>query len=201
MSGRAPAATLDAMPATALDTHLFWITSRAAGSLALILASLSVGFGLLMAGKLVKGKGPDLRVVHEALALGTIGALVVHAGALVLDGFIRMSVLDVTVPFLSGYHRVWTTLGIMGGWAIVLLGLSFYVRDRIGRGRWKLLHRFTAVGWLAGVGHALGEGTDAGTWWFLASTALVVGPALALLAVRLSAAAPAPRPQRSLSLR
>src|SRR6478752_7556754 len=116
------------MSAAALNTHLFWITSRAAGSLALILASLSVGLGLLMAGKLLKGRTPDLRVLHEALALGTIG-----------------------------------------GWAIVVLGLSFYVRDRIGRNRWKLLHRFTALGWLLGADHALGEGTDAGQWWFLAS--------------------------------
>ncbi len=179
------------MAATALDTHVFWITSRAAGSLALILASLSVGFGLLMAGKLVRGRGPDLRVVHEALALGTIGALVVHAGALVFDGFVGMSALDVTVPFLSGYHRFWTTLGIMGGWAIVLLGLSFYLRDRIGRGRWKLLHRFTAVGWLAGAGHALGEGTDAGTWWFL--------PRWPSSSARRSRCSPRAGPPRSLS--
>jgi sulfoxide reductase heme-binding subunit YedZ len=170
--------------ATAVDTHLFWITSRAAGTLALILASLSVGFGLLMAGKLLKGRGPDLRVVHEALSLATMAALAVHAGALLFDGFIGMSVLDVTVPFVASYHRFWTALGIVGGWAIVLLGLSFYARDRIGRDRWKLLHRFTALGWLAGIGHALGEGTDAGRVWFLASIAIVVLPALALLAVR-----------------
>ncbi len=178
------------MSATALDTHLLWITSRAAGSLALILASLSVGVGLLMGGKLMKGRTPDLRVVHEALSLGTIAALAVHAGALLLDGFIRMSVLDVRIPFAASYHRFWTGLGIAGGWAIVLLGLSFYVRDRIGRARWKLLHRFTALGWLAGAGHALGEGTDAGQWWFLAAMAIVVLPALALLLARLGARRP-----------
>jgi sulfoxide reductase heme-binding subunit YedZ len=185
------------MSATALNTHLFWITSRAAGSLALILASLSVGLGLLMAGKLLKGRTPDLRVLHEALALGTIAALVVHAGALLFDGFIGMSVVDVTVPFVSAYHRFWTSLGIIGGWAIVLLGLSFYVRDRIGRNRWKLLHRFTALGWLLGAGHSLGEGTDAGQWWFLASMALVFLPALALLVGRWTVRRPS-TPQRAL---
>ncbi|MGZ4269866.1 MAG: hypothetical protein ACXVSX_11715 [Solirubrobacteraceae bacterium] len=189
------------MLATAVDTHLFWITSRAAGTLALILASLSVGFGLLMAGKLLKGRGPDLKVVHEALALGTIAALAVHAGALVLDGFIRMSVLDVTVPFVSSYHRLWTSVGIIGGWAIVLLGASFYVRRHIGTAHWKALHRFTALGWLLGVFHALGEGTDAGRLWFLASIAIVAAPAVALLAARWSGAwspRTSQRPLRSL---
>lgn len=180
------------MLATAVDTHLFWITSRAAGSLALILASLSVGFGLLMATKLIKRKGADLRVVHEALSLGTIAALVVHAGALLFDGFINMGVLDVTVPFVASYHRFWTSTGILAGWAIVLLGLSFYVRDRIGRNRWRALHRFTALAWLLGVAHSLGQGTDAGQLWFLASMAIVIAPAIGLLAVRY-----APPPQSS----
>ena len=45
-----------------------------------------------------------------------------------------------------------------------------------------------------GVVHGLMEGTDAGTAWFLATTAAVVLPAFALLTVRLSAA-PSPAPQ------
>jgi hypothetical protein len=34
--------------------------------------------------------------------------------------------------------------------------------------------------------HSLGEGTDAGTAWFLVATALVAIPAAALLVVRMS---------------
>ena len=36
-----------------------------------------------------------------------------------------------------------------------------------------------------GVAHSLGEGTDAGQAWFLAMTAIVVGPAVILLLVRI----------------
>ena len=39
---------------TALTPHLFWITSRAAGFAALVLASLAVSLGLLMSAKLLK---------------------------------------------------------------------------------------------------------------------------------------------------
>ena len=66
------------MLAAAVTEHLFWITSRAAGTAALLLSSLAVCVGLLFGGKLVKGR-PDLRHLHEALSLATIVALVVHA--------------------------------------------------------------------------------------------------------------------------
>ena len=171
------------MAAVAITEHLFWITSRAAGTAALLLSSVAVGVGLLFGGKLVKGR-PDLRHLHEALSLATILALVVHAVSLLGDSFLSPSIADITIPFVSGYMRMWTTIGIVAGWAMIALGLSYYVRDRIGQQRWKKLHRFTALAWLAGVVHSLGEGTDAGETWFLAATAIVVVPALVLLVVR-----------------
>jgi hypothetical protein len=68
--------TVVAMPlATAVHDHLFWITSRAAGTAALLLSSAAVCVGLLMGGRLLKGRGPDLRVTHEALSLATLVAL------------------------------------------------------------------------------------------------------------------------------
>jgi methionine sulfoxide reductase heme-binding subunit len=178
------------MPVAAVTDHLFWITSRAAGTAALLLSSVAVCVGLLFGGKLVKGR-PDLRHLHEALSLATIVALVVHAAALLGDSFMSPSIADISIPFVSGYQRGWTTLGIVAGWALVALGLSYYVRDRIGQQRWKKLHRFTALAWVAGVVHSLGEGTDAGATWFLAATAIVVVPAVVLLVVRhLGAAGP-----------
>ena len=185
------------MPVASVTEHLFWITSRAAGTAALLLSSVAVCVGLLFGGKLVKGR-PDLRQLHEALSLATIVALVVHAVSLLGDAFLSPSLADISIPFASGYQRGWTTLGIVAGWAMIALGLSYYVRDRIGVQRWKKLHRFTALAWVAGVAHSLGEGTDAGATWFLVATAIVVLPALALLAVRhlgaRAATPPAARP-------
>jgi sulfoxide reductase heme-binding subunit YedZ len=169
--------------------HLFWITSRAAGTVTLLLASVAVAFGLLMSTPFARGRRPDLRVVHEALSLATLLALTVHAGSLLFDSFLNSSVLDVTVPFVSGYAEPWTGIGIVAGWALALLGLSAYWRTKIGVARWRRLHRWTALAWLAGLVHALGEGTDSGQTWFLVSAGIVVAPALALLVSRV-----APRP-------
>ena len=177
-------------------THIFWVTSRAAGVIALIASSGAVTVGLLMGGRFVRGRTAQLRVMHEALALATIAAIVLHAGALLGDGFLSPSLADVTVPLVSGYQRAWTTTGIVAGWILIVLGLSYYARARIGVARWRLLHRFTAVGWLLGVLHGIFEGTDAGTAWFLIAVAAAALPAGALLAVRWSDPAP-PAVQRS----
>jgi methionine sulfoxide reductase heme-binding subunit len=168
--------------------HLFWITSRAAGVLALLLSTAAVSIGLLMGGRLVRRRGVDLRATHEALALATIAAIVVHAGALLFDSFLSPSVLDLTIPFVSSYNRLFTTIGIVCFWATVLLGLSYYWRARIGVARWRRLHRWTALVWLLSIVHALGEGTDAGEAWFLLGIGAVVVPALGLLAVRMTEA-------------
>jgi sulfoxide reductase heme-binding subunit YedZ len=185
---------------TNLTPHLFWITSRAAGFAALILASLAVSLGLLMSTKLVKRRRSDLISFHEILSLSTIVAIVVHALTLLGDAYLHPSVADISLPFVSSYKTVWMSIGIVGGWSLVVLGLSYYLRARIGAARWRKLHRFTALAWLAGLVHALGMGTDAGQVWFLAMVAVVAIPALGLLAVRLlgtrAANAPAATPRR-----
>ncbi len=170
---------------TSAIPHLFWITSRSAGIVALVAASLTVSLGLLMSTKLLKKRRPDLLATHEILSLSAIAAIAVHGVALLGDSFMHPSIIDISVPFASSYKTVWTTLGIVAGWGIVLLGLSYYARRLIGAARWRKLHRLTALVWLVGLVHALGEGTDAGQLWFLVMIALVVVPALGLLAVRL----------------
>jgi sulfoxide reductase heme-binding subunit YedZ len=167
--------------------YLFWITSRAAGIAALVLASLAVCVGLSMQTRLLARIGkPTLRVIHESLSLSSIAAILVHGLALLGDSYLHPSVFDVSVPLVSGYQTAWTTLGIIAGWGMVLLGSSYYARNRIGAQRWRTLHRFTALVWLLGLAHSLGEGTDSGQIWFLAMIGIVAVPALVLLIWRIS---------------
>ncbi len=179
--------------ATATGPYLFWITSRAAGIAALLLSSLSVCVGLLMGGRLLRRRRPELRITHEALSLATLAALVVHGLSLLGDSYVHSSLADIAIPFLGGYKTFWTSLGIIAFWALLVLGLSYYARGRIGVQRWRMLHRFAALAWILGLAHSLGEGTDAGQAWFLASVAIVAVPALALLLARRLGSAGAPQ--------
>jgi methionine sulfoxide reductase heme-binding subunit len=178
--------------AVASGEHLFWLTSRAAGIVALLASSASVGLGLLMAGRMLRRRGLDLRSLHEALSLAAMAAIVVHAGALVFDDYVDLSAAGVTIPLLGDYRPLWTSLGIACGWALIALGLSYYWRARIGVARWRALHRWTALVWVLSIAHALGEGTDAGRLWFLASVGIVIVPAAVLLALRHAPPTPTP---------
>jgi methionine sulfoxide reductase heme-binding subunit len=168
---------------TDASTHLFWITSRAAGICALVLASLAVTAGLAMGRK---GANPArLRTTHEALSLGTLAALAIHALSLLGDGYLRPSLADLTIPFVGAYRPVWTAIGIIGAYGLAALSLSYYARARIGVARWRKLHRFIAIFWLLGLVHTLGAGTDAGELWFVVMFGLVVGPPLVMLGERM----------------
>jgi sulfoxide reductase heme-binding subunit YedZ len=172
--------------ATATGSHAFWITSRAAGLVALILASASVGVGVSMGGRMLKGRGPDLKVIHEALSIATLAAFALHALALLGDSYFHPTLADLAIPFASSYREPYMAFGIIAGWGFFLFGVSFYARKRIGIARWKIIHRFTALAWLLGVIHTLGEGSDAGRAWFLAIVATVVAPTLVLVIARLA---------------
>ncbi|MDX6680131.1 MAG: hypothetical protein QOG94_170, partial [Solirubrobacteraceae bacterium] len=149
---------------TDAGSHLFWITSRAAGVSALVLASLAVAAGLAIGlrGGPLRGRSAQLRTLHEALSLATLAALGLHALALLGDGWLAPGLAGIAVPFAGAYRPLWTGLGIVAGYGLAALSLSYYFRAQIGVARWRALHRFIAVFWLLGVVHTLGAGTDAG---------------------------------------
>jgi sulfoxide reductase heme-binding subunit YedZ len=180
---------------TAAGPHLFWVTSRAAGIAALILSSGSLGVGVLIHGRAEPRRllGSDAKALHEALSLATIAAIAVHGLALLGDAYLHPSPLDIAVPFTGAYRPFWTGLGIVAGWGLAALGLSYYARGRIGGGRWRYLHRFIPIFWALGILHTLGAGTDAGQPWLLIAIAAPTAPALALLLGRLIGPTAKPR--------
>src|SRR5207248_532313 len=117
-------------------------------------------------------------------ALATIAALLVHGLSLLGDHYVHVSLAEISIPFLSHYKTGWTAVGIVSAWALILLGPSYYVRRAIGQERWRKLHRFTALAWIGGLVHSLGEGTDAGSIWFLTMAALSTLPAFVMLILR-----------------
>lgn len=186
------------------DLSLIWITTRAAGTAALIASSASVMLGLALAGRLPSGRGRlgDARVLHQTLGIATLTALAIHLITLALDPWLQASVVDLAVPFAMDYRTVWTGLGVIAAYGLLVLGLSGYLRRRIGR-RWNVIHRFTAVAWAMSVAHTLGSGSDAGEPWMLAVVALCVVPVLVLAGLRMRAAShrsgavrrPSPEPE------
>lgn len=164
--------------------HLFWITSRAAGGAALILASAAVAVGLMIGAKRQGSNKRDLRAIHEALSLTTLAMVALHGLSLLGDSYLDPGATGIAIPFVGFYRPIWTGLGIVAGYGLAGLGLTYYMRDRIGAARWRKVHRFTAAFWALAIAHTVGAGSDAAQIWFLLVSGVVVVPAAVLLALR-----------------
>lgn len=164
-----------------LQTHGWWLASRASGLVALVLVTVSVGIGLMMAGKLMRrpGLSRKLLAVHEQTALAGLIAIAVHGITLLGDPWLNPGVAGVTVPFAMSFHTAFTGLGIIAGYLAAFLGLSFYIRKRVGPRLWRKAHRATILVYLLGLVHALGAGSDASAvwfrWWVILTTPLIGG--------------------------
>jgi sulfoxide reductase heme-binding subunit YedZ len=170
----------------------WWLASRASGIVALALISLSVILGLAMAGRVTRE--PKLRkamiAIHEHTALAALIAIAVHAITLLGDRFLDPGVAGILVPFRMDHEPLYTGLGIIAAYLAAALGLSFYLRRRIGARRWRTLHRATILVYVLAVVHTLGAGSDAGTPWLRAQLVLSAAPVLFLFVMRVL---PAPR--------
>jgi sulfoxide reductase heme-binding subunit YedZ len=167
--------------------HLFWIASRASGVVALVLAAVSVGMGLAMAMRSAKGPGAMVRLkqAHEATSLAALIMIGVHGLTLVGDTYLRPGLAGIAIPFVMSHRAFWTGLGVISGWLAALLGLSFYIRRRIGPALWRRLHRWTLAVYVLAVIHTLGAGTDARSFWLLVIVIATAAPIAVMAAVRL----------------
>jgi len=142
--------------------YIWWLMSRSAGMVALLLVTGSVLLGLAMAARVIPARRKrDAVRLHEHLALMGLVAISAHGLLLLGDAWLHPGLKGIALPFSMAYRPLWTGLGILGGYLAAALGLSFYARKRIGVRLWRRLHRFTVVVYALGLAHTLGAGTDA----------------------------------------
>jgi len=169
-----------------LAEYGWWLASRAAGVVALLCITVSVGVGLAMAGRVSSRPrlARNLLSVHQQTALVGLVAVAVHGITLLGDKFLSPSIGDIALPFTSSYEPLWTGLGVTGGWLGAILGLTFWIRHRIGPGLWRKLHRTTVLVYVLSVAHTLGAGTDASEPWMRVLLVTTGAPILFLFLMR-----------------
>lgn len=173
------------------DPALLWITSRAAGTAAIVCASASVSLGLTMGGRLAAGPGrtEKLKTIHETLAIATLVAIVVHAVALLYDPWLAPGLSGILVPFAMDYRPLFTGLGIIAAFTFAAFALLPFAKQLVGP-RWKVLHRFTLVAWLLSAVHVVGSGTDVTEPWYAALLVVCIAPVVLLTFARVHKARP-----------
>jgi sulfoxide reductase heme-binding subunit YedZ len=165
---------------------LWWLISRASGVLALVLVSLSVLMGLSMAARAIPRPSWKRAIarLHEHVALAALAAVALHGLSLLGDGWLKPGLRGIAIPFALHYRTGFTGIGIIAGYLMALVGPTFYLRRRIGAGRWRKLHRMSAAIWLLSVAHTLGAGSDASALWLRAVVLVPVAPLAYLLTLR-----------------
>jgi len=162
--------------------YAWWLSSRAAGVVAFALISLSVLLGLAMANRLLRGR--SAAKLHEHLALAGLVAIAVHAITLLGDGWLDPGVKGLLIPFAMDHAPLFTGLGVIAAYLAVFLGLTFYIRRRVGAKRWRKLHRYTVLVYVLGVIHTIGAGTDVEAPWLRAVLFATGAPILFLFLLR-----------------
>lgn len=166
-----------------------WALGRGAGTVTLVLMTVSVLLGILTrSGRPALGL-PRFAVtrVHRDAGLLAAVMLTLHLVTLWLDPYAQLRVVDAVVPFLGGFRPFWQGLGTVAVDLLVAILLTSVLRARVGLRTWRTVHWASYALWPVAVAHGLGNGTDAFTTWFLAVTGVCVLSVVAALAWRVQA--------------
>ncbi len=170
----------------------WWLASRAAGVVALLCIAVSVGVGLAMAGRLrPRSRARSCPCTGRPRSWGSSRSPCTGSRCSATGSSSRRSATSI-VPFTSAHEPLWTGLGVTGGWLAAILGLSYWIRDRIGPGLWRKLHRATVLVYVLAVAHTLGAGTDASEPWMRILLVATGAPILFLFIMRVLTPRPAP---------
>lgn len=170
----------------------YWYISRASGFVAFGLLWLSMLAGLGITSKLSRiwpGMLGSFEL-HRFTALLGIGFGLIHALVLLGDKYMNYTLAQLLVPFLGGsYKPEWIGFGQLSFYLLVVVALSFYVRDRLGVHAWRLIHMLTFALFLMVLIHGVQSGTDSQSLWALtlywgSAASVLLGSVYRVLAVR-----------------
>lgn len=122
-----------------------WIIGRAAGVCAYLLLVLLVLLGLALShpwrSRLRKPASASRIRAHVALSVFTLGFTVLHVIVLATDRYAGVGWWGAFVPMGSTYRPAAVTLGIVGVWVALLLGLSAAAAGHLPHRLWWPLHK------------------------------------------------------------
>ncbi|HXF03474.1 MAG TPA: ferric reductase-like transmembrane domain-containing protein [Arthrobacter sp.] len=166
-----------------------WAFGRASGAVSLGLFTLSVVLGIL-----VRSGRPllvlprfSLVLVHRNIALLAVVFLGLHVGSLLLDPLAQLRAADVVVPFMGSFKPFWQGLGTLALDLAAAIAVTSLLRRRLGPRVFRTVHWATYALWPVAMAHAIGNGTDGTSTWFLGLALAASGAVAAAVLWRLSA--------------
>jgi len=144
------------------STQTMWYITRASGLVAYMLLWFSTAWGLAVDSKIL-----DFALhrtftydFHQYISLFSLGFLALHMLVLLFDGFMPYSIPQILLPFISPYRPFWVGIGVIGMYLMVLVTVTFYLKNQIGVKAFRTIHLLSLLGYLAGLVHSFFSGTD-----------------------------------------
>ena len=156
--------------ASTVGPSAYWYLTRASGTVALILLTLSVALGVLDVEQYSTPRVPRFVVdgVHRTASLLAVVFLLVHILTSALDSFASIPLIDAIVPFAGTYRPLWLGLGAASFDLVLAIMITSVARRRLGYRAWRLTHWLAYASWPIALLHALGTGSDVKATWMLA---------------------------------
>ncbi len=127
-----------------------------------------MAWGLLLALR-VRVRGPrggrstpaSLLAMHRFLGALAVVFTALHVLAIVLDDFVRFSIVDALVPMASTWRPVPVAIGVVAMYVLVAVEVTSLLRSRLSPRVWREVHLLSYVLFALSTLHALTAGTDA----------------------------------------
>ncbi|MGL4174070.1 MAG: ferric reductase-like transmembrane domain-containing protein [Actinomycetota bacterium] len=196
--------------ATAFGEAPLWYINRGTGVVLLVLYTLSLTLGMVATTRFQNRWWPRFvtQGLHRNIAFLALALLVVHAGSSIVDEYVDIRWWHAFIPVGATYEPVWLGLGTVASNLMVATILTSVVRHRIGHRWWLSVHLTTYPGFMIGVIHGLGMGTDAGESWSVITTIGCIALVVVAMVIRLivltrpePSPVPLPHPRAALTRR
>ena len=147
----------------ALTTPYLWYTTRATGMVTLVLFTLVVTLGTLVANRVggtVVGRF-EVNELHRSVSIVAMIFLALHITTTVIDSYVPTGWISVLVPMTSAYRRVGVALGAVAFDLILAVWISSLLKVRVKNETWRFIHWFSWLAFSSAILHAYLTGTDA----------------------------------------
>ena len=144
------------------SVQVWWYVTRASGLTGYFLLWLSMVWGFGIGSKIFQPilEGTFTYDFHEHLSLIGIGFILLHVVVLMFDKFLPFNLLQILIPFTDSYRPLWVGMGIISFYILLLVTVTFYLRQQIGSNAFRYIHILSLVSYVGSTLHGLFAGTD-----------------------------------------
>jgi methionine sulfoxide reductase heme-binding subunit len=177
----------DIGPVMASTSPVLWFTTRATGTVTVVLLTASVVLGILTTTRVGTGAVPRfaLSELHRRLALITLAFLTLHILTAVADTYVPIGWVAAVVPFVSTYQPFWIGLGAIAFDLLLAVTVTSMLRRHVGSQVFRLVHWCVYVSWPVAIVHGIGAGSDLKFGWMQVLIGMCVGAVAVAVSWRL----------------